>query len=156
MEEAFAKQIPNTSHIDVSCLLSEISPWIRLNKGLNASYFNTERPSKNISRYFKRRRQIIYYCQILGGGNFQGVQIRGGEGKIFQPMKKLVFAMIVVLLIFLELGVKFSPVRLEFDTPNVPLRVTWSYTGCTQCAVFQGINFQPKLLNRVQKLIKNS
>ena len=28
-----------------------------------------------------------------------------------------------------------------------------TYTGC---AGFQGINYQPKFLNRVQKLIKNS
>ena len=44
---------------------------------------------------------------IFGGGNFLGVQIRGG-GKIFWPTKMLVFAMVIVFLTFLGLGIKFS------------------------------------------------
>ena len=47
---------------------------------------------------------------IFGGykfGNFLGVQIRRG-GKIFRPTKMLVFAMVIVFLTFLGLGIKFS------------------------------------------------
>ena len=45
---------------------------------------------------------------ILEGGNFWGVQIRGGGGKIFRPTKMLVFAMVIVFLTFLGLGIKYS------------------------------------------------
>ena len=43
---------------------------------------------------------------IFGGGNFLGVQIWGG--KIFRPTKMLVFAMVIMFLTFLGLGIKFS------------------------------------------------
>ena len=43
---------------------------------------------------------------FLEGGNFLGVQIRGGN--IFRPTKMLVFAMVIVFLTFLGLGIKFS------------------------------------------------
>ena len=47
---------------------------------------------------------------IFGGGKFffgGGIQIRLG-GKIFRPTEMLVFAMVIVFLTFLGLGIKFS------------------------------------------------
>ena len=43
---------------------------------------------------------------FLKGGNFWGVQIRGGG--IFRPTKMLIFAMVIVFLTFLGLGIKYS------------------------------------------------
>ena len=45
---------------------------------------------------------------IFGGGEFFGGYKFGGGGKIFWPMKMLVFAMVIVFLTFLGLGIKFS------------------------------------------------
>ena len=44
---------------------------------------------------------------IFGGGNFLGGTNSEG-GIIFRPTKMLVFAMVIVFLTFLELGIKFS------------------------------------------------
>ena len=43
---------------------------------------------------------------ILEGSNFLGVKVQGS--KIFRPKKMSVFALIIVFLTFLGLGVKFS------------------------------------------------
>ena len=43
---------------------------------------------------------------IFGGGNFWGYKF--GGGKIFWPTKMLAFAMVIVFLTFLGLGIKFS------------------------------------------------
>ena len=46
---------------------------------------------------------------FLEGGNlFLGGEVFGGRDKILRPMKMLVFAMIIAVLTFLGLGVKFS------------------------------------------------
>ena len=45
---------------------------------------------------------------IFGGGNFLGGTNSGRGGKIFRPTKMLVFAMVIVFLTFLRLGIKFS------------------------------------------------
>ena len=44
---------------------------------------------------------------IFGGGNFLGGTNSGG-GKLFPPTKMFVFAMVIVFLTFLGLGIKFS------------------------------------------------
>ena len=45
---------------------------------------------------------------IFGVGNFFGGYKFGGGVKIFRPKKMLVFAMVIVFLTFLGLGIKFS------------------------------------------------